>query len=53
MTLRPPTPVPDDPRLTGHESVYSNGGYVKPPSPDHTPAAPNGTGGRLTPDGGR
>lgn len=32
MALRQPTPQPNDPRLKGHETVYSSsrGGWVKP-----------------------
>jgi hypothetical protein len=32
MTLKQPTPAPDDPRLKGHETDYSasRGGWVKP-----------------------
>jgi hypothetical protein len=34
MTLKPPTPEPDDPRLKGHETTYqaSRGGWY--PAPD-------------------
>ena len=41
MTLRPPTPAPDDPRLKGHETTYaaSRGGWVKP-APKPTPGTP-------------
>lgn len=40
MTLQQPKPAPNDPRLKGHETVYtgSRGGWVKP-----TPAPAPGT----------
>lgn len=33
MTLKQPTPAPDDPRLSGHETTYqaSRGGWLKTP----------------------
>jgi hypothetical protein len=41
MALRQPTPAPDDPRLKGHETVYSSsrGGWVKP-TPKPVPGTP-------------
>ncbi|MCX4721992.1 hypothetical protein OG818_40590 [Streptomyces virginiae] len=33
-----------------HETVYSNGGYVRPQTPPSTPGAGNGSNGRLTKD---
>ncbi|GHB31136.1 hypothetical protein [Streptomyces chryseus] len=35
-----------------HETVYSNGGYVRPQQPSSTPGAGNGSNGRL-PKGGK
>lgn len=41
MTLKQPTPAPDDPRLKGHETDYqgSRGGYF-PPVPKPVPGTP-------------
>ncbi|MES9804934.1 hypothetical protein [Streptomyces cinereoruber] len=41
MALRQPDPKPNDPRLQGHETVYSSsrGGWVKP-DPKPTPGTP-------------
>lgn len=43
MTLKQPTPAPDDPRLKGHETDYSSlrGGWVKP-ADKPTPGTPKG-----------
>ncbi|MFE5523468.1 hypothetical protein ACFQ9Q_37975 [Streptomyces virginiae] len=34
-----------------HETVYSNGGYVRPQQSSSTPGTQNGTNGRLPRDG--
>jgi hypothetical protein len=41
MALRQPKPAPDDPRLKGHQTVYSSsrGGWVKP-ADKPTPGTP-------------
>lgn len=43
MTLKQPTPAPDDPRLKGHETDYaaSRGGWVKT-DPKPVPGTPKG-----------
>ena len=47
MTLTPPNPAPDDPRLKGHETTYqaSRGGHY-PPAPKPVPGTPKTDGKR-------